>query len=299
MIKQNIIKTILKIKWYGRVVLTKIGIKRKYKMSDSYIMLSFTHKLPDYQKSYHFYDRFLPHFVQYLTSGSTVVDVGANVGDTLAGMVGKKNDLEYICIEAAPEYYKALIDNLSYLKLQFPNLKVHTVNKLVGKEIDNVKLEVFKNYEGSMRATPGGNIRSHTLDRILSDNGINTNNISLIKTDVDGYDYDVIKSAQDTISKNPPLYFECFYTNEEQLNGYKNLFFDLKSKGYKKFSLFDNFGHYICTVQNIEEINDLLNYIYRQNFYDQTTTISYYDVLAFSDKSNKLIKKVIEDYVAS
>ena len=214
-------------------------------------------------------------------------------------MVCKKNDLEYICIEAAPEYYKALIDNLSYLKLQFPNLKVHTVNKLVGKEIDNVKLEVFKNYEGSMRATPGGNIRSHTLDRILSDNGINTNNISLIKTDVDGYDYDVIKSAQDTISKNPPLYFECFYTNEEQLNGYKNLFFDLKSKGYKKFSLFDNFGHYMCTVQNIEEINDLLNYIYRQNFYDQTTTISYYDVLAFSDKSNKLIKKVIEDYVAS
>ena len=55
----------------------------------------------------------------------------------------------------------------------------------------------------------------------------------------------------------------------------------------------------MCTVQNIEEINDLLNYIYRQNFYDQTTTISYYDVLAFSDKSNKLIKKVIEDYVAS
>jgi len=34
-------------------------------------------------------------------------------------------------------------------------------------------------------------------------------------------------------------------------------------------------------------------------FYDQTTTFSYYDVLAFSDKSNKLIKKVIEDYVAS
>ena len=299
MLKKIILKIILIIKWYGRVIFTKIGIKRRYKMGGVYINLDYTHRLPDHQKSHRFYDRFLPHFVQYLPSGSTVVDVGANVGDTLVGMVGKKTDLEYVCIEAAPEFYNDLIDTLSNLKVQIPKLKVHTINKFVGKEIDNIKLEVSEGSEGSMHATPGGNIRSQTLTSILSDIGIDSNNLSLIKTDVDGYDYDIINSAYDVISKNPPLFFECFYDNEEQLNGYKNLFPDLKSRGYEKFSFFDNFGQYICTVESIEEINDLLNYIARQKFYGGTRSFHYYDILAFSDQNSEHIKKAMEDYVRS
>ena len=39
-------------------------------------------------------------------------------------------------------------------------------------------------------------------------NGINFKDISLIKTDVDGFDYDVIRSANEAILNNPFLFLE-------------------------------------------------------------------------------------------
>jgi len=296
MFKRGLNKIIFQITWVGRVILTKLGIKRRYKIDGVSIKLDYTHRLTDYQKYMRFYDRFLPHFIQYLPSKSTVVDIGANVGDTLVAMVSKKSDLEYVCIEADLKFYEDLVDNLLILKKQNQNLNVHTVNKFVGKEIDNVKLEVTKGSEVSSHGSPGGDIRSYTLESILFEIGINSNNLSLIKTDVDGYDYDVLSSAYGVISNNPALFFECFYDNQEQLNGYKNLFSDLKLKGYENFSFFDNYGQFICTVDGIEEVNDMLNYVARQKFYKGTKSFHFYDVLAFNNKNSDYIKKAIEDY---
>jgi len=285
-----------KLLWFSRFFLAKFGVKRRYMIGNVYIKLDYTHNLPDYQKEHRFYDRFLPHLVKYLPSHSVVVDVGANVGDTLSGMAGKKTELEYVCVEADPKFYSDLKDNLVILKRQIPSLKVHSVNKFVGKEIDNVKLE---GVGGTKHAEFGGKIRSQTLGKILSDINVKSDSLSLLKTDVDGFDYDVIRSAYDTLAKKPFLYFECQYDNENQLSGYKELFRELKNKGYERFSLFDNFGQYICTVENIEELDDLLDYVARQNFYDGSRSYFYYDVLAFSAEDSDQIKKIIEDYVAT
>ena len=130
MFKRGLNKIIFQITWVGRVILTKLGIKRRYKIDGVSIKLDYTHRLTDYQKYMRFYDRFLPHFIQYLPSKSTVVDIGANVGDTLVAMVSKKSDLEYVCIEADLKFYEDLVDNLSILKKQ---------NKYRGGKVEYIK----------------------------------------------------------------------------------------------------------------------------------------------------------------
>ena len=57
------------------------------------------------KKDHFFYDKFLPHFSEYLPSDTAVIDVGANVGDTVVGMCQKNPRLQYVCIEANNDYY--------------------------------------------------------------------------------------------------------------------------------------------------------------------------------------------------
>ena len=105
-------KIIQKLNWYFRTLLTKLNIKRKYLIGNSYLKLDYNSRLPDFKSSFLDYDRFLPHFVKYLPANSSVVDVGANVGDTLFEMVNANSNLEYICIEADGNFYKDLKINV-------------------------------------------------------------------------------------------------------------------------------------------------------------------------------------------
>ncbi|MEI7464384.1 MAG: hypothetical protein WCJ87_03490 [Burkholderiales bacterium] len=50
------------------------------------ILMPKNHRLAEYKKRHRLYDQFLPHLARYLPTGGVVVDIGANVGDTLAAM---------------------------------------------------------------------------------------------------------------------------------------------------------------------------------------------------------------------
>ena len=285
-----------KFGWYFRLLLSKLNIKRKYKIGKTHIKLDYTHKLPDNLLRFPYYDRFLPHFVKYLPINTSVVDVGANVGDTLVGMVNTNSELEYICIEPDKNFFKDLKNNEQILNKEFKNLKIHTINQFVGKELNNISL---KGTLGTKSAKIGGDIKSKQLDKILSEIGINFKDISLIKTDVDGFDYDVIRSANEAILNNPFLYFECQYDNLSQFKNYKSLFLELKNKGYDEFVFFDNFGQYMCKLRNINEINDLLNYLAIQTLHGGTRTLGYYDILTYTHNRDELVSRILKDYIAS
>jgi tRNA G46 methylase TrmB len=79
-----------------------------YELGRLLIHLPRYHKLPEYQQRHRQYDRFLPHLIKDLDHDDIVIDVGANCGDTLAGMVSKNPKLHYICIEPDNEFYSYL-----------------------------------------------------------------------------------------------------------------------------------------------------------------------------------------------
>ena len=61
---------------------------RNLKIGDYYILLPPEHKLPEYQAKGRLYDRFLPTLCLALPQdGETIIDLGANVGDTAIAIV--------------------------------------------------------------------------------------------------------------------------------------------------------------------------------------------------------------------
>jgi FkbM family methyltransferase len=271
------------------------GIDFRYSIGGVIINLPPDHKLPAYQRKYKDYDRFLPHLVKYLSSGSLVVDVGANVGDTLAAMVSSNNDLRYICIEADDMFFDYLEANLELIESVYPSVKCRCINEFVGKNVNNIALEGVGGTKHAVLKDNEFGINSKPLDQILSE--FDYRDISLIKTDVDGYDYDIINSAENILSvADPILYYECMYDQEDQLSGFIEILDFLISMEYTNFILFDNFGCLVTKSDSLDVIIQLLKYIWKQNAAEAYRTINYFDILAYRNSRKEVVERIIRTY---
>lgn len=174
-------------------------------------------------------------------------------------------------------------------------LAVRTVQALVGKTVTSVHLE---GKDGSRHAVVGvsGGIQSRPLDEIL--NAQEQAKVRLIKSDVDGFDYDVVSSAEGTILQTHPLiFFECQTDFPFQLDGYKALFSQLQTFGYCDWTLFDNFGEVVLRTDRLQDIQQLLAYVWSQNIGSSTRTIYYFDILGVCQADQSLVDQVLKDYV--
>lgn len=283
---------------YTQKVKTALNINTEYQYTHFSIALPADHLLPTYQKEHHLYDRFLPHLSKYIEAKSTVIDIGANCGDTLASMYDANQNLTYICVEADEGFFDLLKRNVLRIKAFDENASIHTVKALVGKNITNVSLEGSGGTKKAIVGDSRNTLLSQSIDDIVS--LTKTTNIRLLKTDVDGFDYDVIDSAESILNSDLPIiFFECEFDHLFQKTGYEQTIANLQSKGYENWVIFDNFGEVVLRTNDTRNINQLLEYVWRQNTKGATRTIHYYDVLATTKKDSALIDKVIEDYIAS
>ena len=125
----------------------------------------------------------------------------------------------------------------------------------------------------------------------------NTNNIRLIKTDTDGFDYDVLNSSISTIKKNKPLiFFEYQFENKYKIYSYLKTFKQLEKIGYCDWVIFDNYGTIILRTNQLKIIKQLTNYINLQNNLRGTRTIYYFDILTCVNKDSKFINKILKNY---
>lgn len=264
----------------------------EYSYGNFSIKLPVGHMLPAYQSIHPKYDRFLPHLVKYLANTDTVVDVGANVGDTLASMVMVKPCLNFICIEPDEFFYNVLKENINIIKKSIIDLRVDVVQALVGKTLTSVSLEGIGGTKHAVLDSKGS-IKSIPLDDILSKQG----SIKLIKTDTDGFDYDVLDSAMSAISYHSPMiFFECEYRHDYQLDGYRRTLKSLEEMGYSEWIIFDNFGEVVLRTNEITLVYQLMNYVWKQNLGHSTRTIYYFDILTAKKNYYHFISEVMSDY---
>lgn len=278
------------------IILTKIHqhpqLLMLHKYKDFSIKLPANHLLPYYQKQHPKYDRFLPHLVKYVTPLDTIVDIGANVGDTLAGMIEKNSASNYICIEPDDYFFSYLEENIALIKTSIKGLKIQTIKALVGKNVTNVSLDGKGGTKHAVINNQGG-IKSLPLDELIS----NKLNIRILKSDVDGFDYDVLDSSVEVIKNHKPMvFFECQYDAEYQMNGYKKILNTLELEGYCDWTVFDNFGEIVVRTNNIITIKQLMNYIWQQNVGKATRTIYYFDILSVRSTDSVFIDKVLIEY---
>jgi FkbM family methyltransferase len=270
------------------------GLTKNYQCGAFSIMLPPGHALPDYQLANQKYDKFLPHLVSFLNNSDVVVDVGANVGDTLAGMVSANANLSYVCIEPDPLFFRFLEKNTARIQSAANAVDARLVNAFIGKNISDVHLAGSRGTKHAVMNSEGG-IKAVSLGDVVPGNLLER--IRLIKSDVDGFDYDVIEASNNVISSLGPLvFFECQFDFAPQKSGYVKAIKWLASDGYCDWILLDNFGEVIIRTSNLSVIEQLMEYIWRQNIGKATRTIYYMDILAARSHDSDLLDAVLSGY---
>jgi FkbM family methyltransferase len=268
----------------------------EYACSGTTILLPADHKLPEYQRLHPLYDRFLPHLAHHLPARATIIDVGANVGDTLASMVGGAPQARYVCIEPDPEFFHRLQANAERVRRSAPSASVTCHQALIGREVASAVLE---GSDGSRHAVPGsGGMRSVTLDELAGELALGS--ITLLKSDVDGYDYDVLAAADQIIRiQQPLLFFECQPLDARQHEGFRQQLLRLSQEGYLHFGVFDNFGQLMLRSSEPDAMLQLLEYTWRQTSQPSTRTVYYLDVLAATDRYAALFDAALRSYASA
>ncbi|RZL03857.1 MAG: FkbM family methyltransferase [Rubrivivax sp.] len=273
------------------------------------IALPADHLLPHYQQQHKFYDHFLPHLAKALPQGSVAIDVGANCGDTVAAMFDTNPTLSYICVEPDQGFYAYLAHNSALIRQSHPQADLRLVQSLVGKQGTSA---VLTGGGGSKRALAvsgeddpalqGASVhRSISLDDIATAQlGDQLQRISLLKSDVDGFDHDVLASAARVLDQvKPVLFFECQATDEAQLAAYKACLSSLALQGYTRFWLFDNYGNPMLSTGDAQAVNQLFDYIWRQACQGATRTMYYVDILATHEGNAALAETAVQSYLAA
>jgi len=260
-----------------------------YNIKEISISLPYDHALPHYQNRFRLYDKFIGVIAKYLPNNQDfIVDIGANVGDTTALL------LQYclnpiICIEADEEFFGIMEHNLSEY-----NQRIIFVNSFVsGNNFKNV--ELVKN-SGTARAVESKTkvLKSDSLESIIKKS--NLGKCILLKTDTDGFDFEILLSSLSIIKKDSPiLYWENEISSLKDIELAKNLLNKLANMNYTKYIVIDNFGNplfYGCSSQWLEQINQyLLNNIYTKN-----NTFYYTDIVAFPEIYSHLIPQIASEY---
>ena len=148
----------------------------------------------------------------YIRPGSTVLDVGANVGThtlPLANMVGERGTV--IAIEAQPEVYELLCHNIIANGLRH---RIRPIQMLAGDRVATVPYfgQVLPQNLGARSFVREYSSQAHTGTLTLPMAPIDTlpiQNCSLMKVDVEAMEHVVLRGAVGLLkAQRPTVYFE-------------------------------------------------------------------------------------------
>lgn len=265
------------------------------------------HLLPAMLRAYPRYDRFLPHLAKYLDAGDVAIDVGANCGDTLAAMSSANPALSFVCIEPDPQFFAFLSRNARRISAALPGTSIRVVQALVGAHQPASVLHGDGGTKSARaageRTSPAEEVhRATRLDDIVAREPLAPRRVRLLKSDVDGYDFDVLASAG-ALLDDPRLlvFFECYAEDDAQRAGYAGLFAQLGDRGYHHFSFFDNFGNFLRHIESAEPggIRRQLDEVWQDPPPGVARKIFYVDVLACKDADTAFIRRVVTEFQAA
>lgn len=259
------------------------------------LTLSPGHTLTMNQRHHVLYDRFLPHLAARLKPNSMVIDVGANCGDTLGAMHATNPTLGFIAIEPHDEYFALLERNVARLKAKSP-FEVHLVKRMVSCSAGVMTLVQSG---GTARAVhdpdaPAG-AATQKLDEIVEAAAVTS--VRLLKSDVDGFDFDVLNSAQSVLARmQPVVFFESQIDYEFQRIAFAEMLSMLEGHGYNFWVLFDNFGSVVLRTSSRDAVAQLIDYTWKKRHQTPWRTINYFDVLAVTQADRDFANEVVDSY---
>ena len=227
------------------------------KVHDRTMSMPLSHALPLSLALYPFYDKLpcrLSDFIYQKYGNLKLIDVGANIGDTVAAFY-RRNDDKFLAIEPNPHF-------ISYLRKNFAddsNVEIISCMCSSGESQDLYRIHELSGTSSLQKAEKGTQISSKTIDDLLNENSAFLD-FNVMKIDTDGYDLEVIAGSINSLNKNlPAILFECECFDNGDSNYYDdciNTLYLLKDVGYDSFLLYDRFGY----LMGYHSLNDLSHF---------------------------------------
>ncbi|MCR5746368.1 MAG: FkbM family methyltransferase [Lachnospiraceae bacterium] len=285
----------------------RFGFNMTYNIDGFLIKLSNNHRLPKYQRLFPMYDRFVPYLGELAdihrkrcvddSNRGVIIDIGANVGDTLAAIIKHTED-NIICIEPVPQYYRLLVDNIASMGNEYRD-RVTTSNIFVGSnDVDNHVYECKYGTAHMVETDHKSDISTLSLETIISCNDVCPKKLDIIKVDTDGFDAQCIMSIGELLKDIDPLIFwENMIEDDSQYNSYCELALFLDENGYTDFYIFDNFGNLLIKTDTcgLKSVND---YLVRIRHKHSGRSFYYVDVLAIKNNC-QAYQDVIDSYLST
>lgn len=274
---------------------------KNFTIGDYKLNMGESHTLPDYMKAIPLYDRIFS-FLGMLRANDEngkgwIIDIGANVGDSLAFMIQNK-DVSFLCIEPTQKYYDLLCENIKSMS-KTDRERIVTKQCYITDDMSEKFTSCIIGGTAYKVKTENNEItaESVTLEQLLSREGICAGEIQVIKIDADGYDADCLLSCGNILKdSNAFLYWENEFENEQQYEKLLKAYQYLEKMGYCSFFIFDNFGNFLCSG-GIEVLRQINEYLYRMLEFRSTRTFYYIDVLACKEGSEVKVNNMINEYL--
>jgi FkbM family methyltransferase len=221
--------------------------------------------------------------------GHNVIDIGANVGDTIA-VIKTAIDLPVIGIEGDPISYRFLENNVAQFK------DITLIKEFLGEKKETLHVEMGKDgWNNTLIPTSGAtgkDVTLQTLDEVLEQHGLANKTIKLLKIDTEGFDTIILRGSFGLLQKQKPvLYFEYNKSNMETIkeDGLSTLF-SLQQFGYNTLVFFDNKGRYMLSLPILQQ--ELIRQIHHYSD-EHNSQVAYYDVCLFHENDRELAEKFI------
>ena len=251
------------------------------------LVLPVSHKLPIYIADYPLYDTLPLRITDYLRTRDgllIMVDIGANVGDTILTCSKDTQRDYFLGVEANPEFVRYLRKNARGIEgAVFVEAFCHSGD---AKQAF-VRIESVGGTARVMEANDGFALPKKTVDEILSEYP-KFKKFNFLKLDTDGNDFDILKGAQESVvSSHPIILMECdVFGNVHYVEDVLSAIASLAKVGYSTIVAYDNFGNYFCTFA-ASDPSSFLNAI----AYQVISEFGYYDLLFLSEKDQDFAQK--------
>jgi FkbM family methyltransferase len=219
--------------------------------------LPLSHPLPAYRRRYPSYSENLGAVARLVADagGRTMIDVGANVGDSAAIVKAHAPEMAILCIDADPAYVPFLRSNTA----RWPDVEV-AAPALLGPRTEDVPGSMSR-ARGTSRFTSSspGTTAAVRLDDLVAERS-HFSAPALLKSDTDGFEDHVLSGATATLAAGPALFLEYDpkLLRDSGADGLRMLA-GLRSFGYVRVAFYDKFGKLMirCSLNDEALLRDL------------------------------------------
>lgn len=250
--------------------------------------------LLNYKNAYHLYDTALGQIARVLKnkySSLHAIDIGANVGDT-AALIRESAEIPVLCIEGDSMLLPILTENVSGLG---PGVVIE--RSFVGPDGSAVNLssadDVGRNASLVNAVDAQGSVKLRSLQAILNDHP-EFGSAKLLKTDTEGFDFDILRLSLGFIRKAKPAIFLEYdpHFRPDQPGAGLDLLDALIGIGYSDFIYYDNFGNFLIHTNSKERSihADLDHYLASNRRHG--TAVYYFDICALQSEDAELVSEI-------